>query len=249
MISLLLVLILILVLIYGIYSNVQSPLTIKSYIITNYMYVFTALLLFILTNTVIENQNIDVMNIGNKTLPLFILTILLLIGIFFTPAKQQIPLHLMWVGLIILLSVSSYPIYLLAKQEQILNKVLITLGVIFISMSYLAYTNKLNWLQNYAAYFTFALLGLIVFESLDLLFYNNNKEQNTRFWFYSIIAIIIFSGLIIYDTQKIIKEAKILKIACRSRSHLECANYPKKTISMFLNLLNLFNNLTNVYRK
>lgn len=248
MISLLLVLILILVLIYGIYSNVQSPLTVKNYIITNYMYIFTALLLFILTNSTIEQQNINVMDISNKTLPLFILTILLLIGILFTPSTQQVPLHLMWVGLIILLSVSSYPIYLLAKQEQILNKVLITLGIIFLSMSYLTYTNRVDWLQNYSSYFTFGLLGLIVFQSLDLLFYNNNKEQNTRFWFYSIFAIVLFSGLLIYDTQKIIKEAHILKTICKSRSHLECANYPEKSISIFLDLLNLFNNLTNVYR-
>ena len=248
MISLLLLLILILVLIYGIYSNVQSPLTVKSYIITNYMYIFTALLLYLLTNTVLEQKNIDVMYLSNKTLPIFILTILLLFGILYTPSNNQIPLHLMWVGFIILLSVSGYPIYLLAKKEQIINKVLITLGIIFLSMSYLAYSNRLDWLQNYSSYFTFGLLGLIIFQSLDLIFSDNNKEQNSRFWFYSIFAIVLFSGILIYDTQKIIKEANILKTICKTRSHLECANYPEKSISIFLDLLNLFNNLTNVYR-
>ena len=59
MISLLLLLILILVLIYGIYSNVQSPLTVKTYIITNYMYIFTALILFILTNTAMQQKKIN----------------------------------------------------------------------------------------------------------------------------------------------------------------------------------------------
>jgi FtsH-binding integral membrane protein len=195
-----------------------------------------------------EKNDVDFMRIGSRLLPLFILTLLLLFGILLTPSNQQIPLHLMWLGFIILMSVSGYPIYLLAKQEQILNKVLITLGIIFLSMSYLAYTNRFEFLQGYSSYFTFGLLGLIVFQSLDLIFSDYNKGQDTRFWYYSIFAIVLFSGLLIYDTQKIIKEASVLETICKNRSHLECANYPEKSISIFLDLLNLFNNLTNVYR-
>ncbi len=114
-------------------------------------------------------------------------------------------------------------------------------------MSYLAYSNRLDWLQGYSAYFSMGLLGLIIFQSLDLIFSDSNKGQNNRFWYYSIFAIVLFSGFLIYDTQKIIKEAYILQYVCRNRQHLECANYPEKSISMFLDLLNLFNNLTNVY--
>ena len=50
MTDLLLYLILVLVLVYGIYNNVKSQLTMNNYIITNYMYIFVALLLFLLTN-------------------------------------------------------------------------------------------------------------------------------------------------------------------------------------------------------
>lgn len=246
--SFLLLIILILVLIYGIYNNVKSQLTINNYIITNYMYIFTALLLFLLSNFMLEKNNVDVMRIGNRLLPLFILTLLLLFGILLTPSSQQISLHLMWLGFIVLISVTGYPVYLLAKEEKILNKVLITLGIIFLSMSYLAYSNRLNWLQGYTSYFTIGLLGLIVFQSLDLILSDYNKGQSTRFWYYSIFAILLFSGLLIYDTQKIIQEAHILENICKNRSHLECANYPEKSISIFLDLLNLFNNLTNVYR-
>ena len=249
MISLLLLLILILVLIYGIYSNVQSPLTVKTYIITNYMYIFTALILFILTNTAMQQKKINLMNLNDKFIPLFILSIILLFGILFTPAKQQIPLHLMWLGFIILISVTGNPVYLLAKQEKILNKVLITLGVIFISLSYLTYTSRLDWLQPYSSYFRYGLLGLIILQSMDLIFSDDNKKQDTRFWYYSIFAIVIFSGLMVFSTLKIMNDAKLLEKNCKSISHLECANYPKKSINMFLNIINLFNNLTNVYRK
>ena len=248
MIDILLLLILILVLVYGIYNNVQSQLTMSTYIITNYMYIFVGLLLFLFTNNILEKNDVSVMRIGSRLLPLFLLTLLLLFGILMTPPTQQLPLHLMWLGFIVLISVSGYPIYLLAKQERILTKVLVTLGILFISMSYLAYTGKFEWLQGYSSYFTFGLLGLIVFESLDLILSDYNKGQDTRFWYYSIFAILLFGGLLIYDTQKVIQQGAELESICKNKDHLICANYPEKSMSIFLDLLNLFNNFTNVYR-
>ena len=249
MIQLLLLLIVILVLIFGIYNNVQSQLTVKTYIITNYMYIFTALLLFILTNTAMEQKKFNLMNFDNKLMPLFILSIVLLIGIMFTPAKHQIPLHLMWLGFVIILSATGYPVYSIAKKEKILNKVLITLGIIFISLSYLTYTSRLDWLQPYSSYFRYGLLGLVILESMDLIFSNDNKSQDTRFWYYSIFGIVIFSGLMVFSTLKIMNDGKLLEKNCKSIAHLECANYPKKSINMFLNIINLFNSLVGAKRR
>jgi hypothetical protein len=80
--------------------------------------------------------------IGNKLLPLFILTTILLFGLMLTPYNNQAIKHLLWVGFIILMSIVGYPIYMLAKEEKIFYKVLITLAILFIGMSYIAYSNK-----------------------------------------------------------------------------------------------------------
>lgn len=244
--EILLLSILILVLVQSIYSNINKKLTKNNYIITNYMYIFTGIVLYALTNTILEQNNTKLDYVGNRILPLFILTLLALFGILFTPSNQQLQLHLLWIGFVILLSVTGYPIYLLTKQEKMLGKVLLTLAVIFMSMSYLAYSNKIEWLKNYYSYFVFGLLGLIVFMASDMVFSDINKEQETRFWYYSLFAIFIFSGLLIFDTQRTIKEGTILEETCKNISHLKCANYPKKSISIFLDLLNLFNNVSNV---
>jgi FtsH-binding integral membrane protein len=249
MISLLLIIICILVLIYGIYENVNKQLTVNRYIITNYMYIFVGLLLYLLTNTTLELNSFNFLIIGNKLLPLFILTTVLLFGLMLTPSDNQSIKHLLWVGFIILMSIVGHPIYMLAKEEKIFYKVLITLAILFIGMSYIAYSNKLTIFDGIAPYLLFGLIGLIIFQSLDLLFSDSSsKGLETRFWYYSIFGIILFSGFLIYDTQKIIKVGGLLEKYCKNKNHLSCADYPEKSLSIFLDLLNLFNNLTLVNR-
>jgi FtsH-binding integral membrane protein len=210
----------------------------------------TALLLFVITNGILEKDQSNVFKIGERLLPLFILVILILFGLFAVPQKNQGLRHLLWLGLIILMSVSGHPIYTLAKENNILNKVLITLGILFISMSYLAYSNRLGFFDGVSPYLFTGLIGLVIFEALDLLFadYNSPGIYN-RFWYYSIFGIVLFSGFLIYDTQQIISDGHILEAICKNQNHLVCADYPIKSLSIFLDILNLFNKLTYVYSR
>ncbi len=248
--ELLVYIILILALVFGIYKNVEKPLTLNTYIMNNYMYIMTALLLFVITNNVLEKNQGNVFKIGERLLPLFILIILILFGLFSVPQNNQGLRHLLWLGLVILMSVGGHPIYALAKENNILNKVLITLGILFVSMSYLAYSNRLGFFDGVSSYLFMGLVGLVIFEALDLLFADYNSPGiYTRFWYYSIIGIVLFSGFLIYDTQKMIMEGKVLDVICKNENHLVCADYPVKSLSIFLDILNLFNKLTYVYSK
>lgn len=242
----LLIIICILSLIFGIYNNTSSKLTVNKYLITNYMYIFTAFLIYTMTNLFLEQDLNNVLRIGSKLMPLFILTILLLFGLVFTPQPNQGLKHLLWLGFIILLSVSGHPIYMKAKEEQILSKVLLSLGIIFISLSYVAYSNKLGYFDGYFPYLMFGLLGLIIFETLDLIFADySSKNIQKRFWYYSIVGIVLFSGFLVYDTQKKIKEGLLLEKICTH--HLRCADYPTKSLDLFMDILNMFNQLTMVF--
>jgi len=240
---LLLILLCILVLIIAIINNVTKPLTTSRFIATNYLYIFTGLLIYLFTGEYLEKQNIDIFTIGQRLMPLFILTLLLLFGILMMPSENQSIKHLLWLGFVILISVTGYPIYKIAKEEQILYRVLVTLAIIFIIMSYVQIDN----FESYMPYLLFGLIGLIIFQSLDLIF-GSSSGINKRFWYYSIFGIFLFSGFLIYDTQKIIKLSKYIEKNC-IKTHLECADYPTNSLSIILDLLNLFNQLTYINKK
>lgn len=240
--TLLLLLLCIIVLVIGIINNTMKLLTTRRFIITNYMYIFVGFLLFLITGEYLDNNNFDIIKIGERLLPLFILTIILLFGILMTPPQYQSIKHLYWLGFIILLSVSGYPMYKIAKQEKIIYRVLISLAVIFIVMSQIKTDS-----DNYMPYMMACLLSLIVFQSLDLIF-GSREGITKRFWYYSIFGIVLFSGFLIYDTNRMVRISKYLEKTC-NKTHLVCADYPEKSLGILMDLLNLFNQLTYVYRK
>ena len=121
--QLLLILICILVLIFGIYKNVQSKLTVSKYLITNYMYIFTAYLLYALTNMTLEQDPDSVLKVGSRLLPILLLTMIILFALAFTPQPNQGLKHLLWLGFIILMSIMGHPTYMKAKEDKILEEV------------------------------------------------------------------------------------------------------------------------------
>ena len=245
--NLLILFILILVIIFCIINYTRNPLTTDTFILVNYMYITLALLIFILINNFITNPE-TILRLNSRILPLFILTIMLLFGLLLCPSEYQTIKHIIWLGLIILLSIMLQPIYIMAKQHNILPKVLISKGVIIASMSYIAYSNKLDYFDGLFPYLFIGLIGLIIFESLDLIFADYTSPNiNTRFWYYSVFSILLFSGFLVYDTQKLIKTGQSLEIECVNQNHIICADYPSHTLDIILDILNLFSNITSVY--
>jgi FtsH-binding integral membrane protein len=240
--------ILILVIIFCIINYTSNPLTNNIFLLVNYMYILLALLIFILINNIITNPE-TIVKLNSRILPLFILTIMSIFGLLLCPSEYQTIKHIVWTGLIILLSIMLQPIYTIAKQQNILSKVIISEGAIIATMSYIAYSNQLDYFNGLFPYLFIGLFGLIIFESFDLLFADYTSPNiNTRFWYYSIFGILLFSGFLVYDTQKLIKTGQSLEIECYDKNHLVCADYPSKTLDIILDMINLFSNITSVYR-
>jgi FtsH-binding integral membrane protein len=235
-------------LVFVIYNNVSNQLTTESYIATTYMYIFFAFLFIILVN---EENLVPDLRHNIKLVAMCILMLILTVTLHAISQENQVLKHIVWVALIWMMAIILNPIYNLAKEENILNKVMVTIGVMFIVMSYFAYTKPLTYFDSWYPYLYSGLIGIIVSRLLNIIFSDLNNPGGffSRDWMISIITVLIFNGFLLYDTQKIIKEGKVLNYVCKGKQNLSCADYPTKSLSIILDMINLFVNMTNIYRR
>lgn len=243
--TLIVTLILLISIIYILFKNLQTKFNVSSYIISTYCYIFGAIILIFLTNMFMEYSEVSPFVMYEKILPITILTFILLFGILYTSRTEVIKKHLMWLGFMILLSAINYPIYLIAKENKILIKVITLVGLIFLAMSYLAYSKPSAFFDQYYKYFFYGLFGLVIVQSLDLIFGNAYATYN-RFYYYSIIVVVLFSGFIYFDTKKLYIKGLALENICKADSikgNLICGDYPTESLNITLDLINLFTSL------
>lgn len=243
--TLIVTLILLVTIIYILFKNLQAKFNVSSYIINTYCYIFGSILLIFLTNIFMEYSEVSPFTLYEKILPITILTFILLFGILYTSRTEVIQKHLMWLGFMILLASINYPIYMIAKENGILIRVITIVGLIFLSMSYLAYSKPSAFFDQYYKYFFYGLFGLVVIQALDLIFGDIGSTYN-RFYYYSLITVVLFSGFIYFDTRKLYVKGLALENLCKAESikgNLICGDYPTESLNITLDLLNLFSSL------
>lgn len=235
-------------LVFMIYQNISQDLTAKSYIAATYMYIFFAFLLIILIN---EEKLVPDLRHSVKFMALAFLMIILTVILHFIPKENQLLKHVVWFGLIVIMGIILNPVYEIAKNENILNKVLLTISVMFIVMTYFAYTKPLSYFDSWYPYLYSGLIGLIVSRLSNIIFsdLDNPSGFYSRDFLISIVSVLIFNGFLAYDTQKIVKDGVKLNSVCQGKNNLECADYPTKSLDIILDMLNLFVNTTSVYRR
>jgi FtsH-binding integral membrane protein len=232
------------VLVFMVYRNVISQLTEKSYLATTYMYVFMALLLIVLIN----DQKFIQIESGMKYTALCFLILILTVALQFVSQENQIMKHLVWIALIGAIGLLLSPVINVAKSQNILNKVLITISVMFIVMTYFAYSQPLGYLNTWQPYLYAGLIGIIVTSLANIIFSDlGSSGFNTRTVVISGITALLFNGFLFYDMQQIIKDSQVLKNVCIDKDNLSCADYPTKSLSVILDVINLFTSTTNVY--
>lgn len=235
-------------LIYMIYNNVSQELTQKSYIITTYMYIFSAFLFIILLN---EQKILPELRHQIKFIALCFLSFILIISLSLTSQENQFMKHLIWGAFIVCLAIMSKPVVDLARQQNILNKVLISVSSMFLVMTFFAYTKPLDYFNSWYPYLYTGLIGIIVTQLVNIIFSDLDNPSGffSRDWFISLFVVLLFNGFLLYDTQKIINEGVILEYRCNGYDNLKCASYPDKTMHIILDLLNLFTSTTNIMQK
>ena len=200
-----------------------SP-TCRNYIKNTYLYLTCALLLlfifldwFYLQNYYGENSWLWIGFIG------MIVSLLAIIS-----TESIFVSHLFFIIFAIsagLMMYSTY-LYLQKRDDQLLQRTLIATLSVFIFLSTIAYF-KPEWLSlKYYPYLMGALLILILIQ----LFFFYGMSKQMRVWLYY-AGVFLFGLFILYDT-------KILRI---NAQHCSTPNYPRESLHLFLDLVNMFN--------
>ena len=100
-----------------------------------------------------------------------------------------------------------------------------------------------NMFIGWGSYLTLGLLSLLIIEAIDLITGSSTGLLN-RSKIYGWIGIGLFSGFILYDSQRLVEQAKIGEFVSKYLKTND-VNYPALSLSIYLDIINLFSSLTN----
>ena len=233
------------ILLVSIYNSAfkNNKFTCNRYILNSYLYILLTIVIVILEILIFEYKNIKIEDIYgniNNALSLFLCFILIIILLVFTMSinPQNVLLkHFTWLLLSLSFGLLVFPSYIRAKKNNILLEVLFSLISILVIFSVVAFIKPDIISLSIGPILLFSLIGIIIFQIVNYLFHNNKKKYRTPKWL-SYIIIVLFIFFILYDTRLIQIHAK----TCQTKR----ADYINESLEIFLDLLNLFQQLVNV---
>jgi FtsH-binding integral membrane protein len=169
-----------------------------------------------------------------------VISLILLFGVSWTSPGNPMKyvfflLFAYWMGQVMKPFVNN-----LEANKLLVRVLLLTLGV-FIGLTAVGFYDNQNTL-GFGPYLLAALMGLIVTRLLIYTFATSEERAKAENWL-SLIGVAIFSVFIVYDTQLIKANARICKSLLRSGRK---PDYPAESLGLFLDFLNLFQNLGNL---
>ena len=145
--------------------------------------------------------------------------------------------HILWLLFIMAFSIILVPRVMSDATEKYVDESIYIVSLIFIVMSSIVYIFPSFFSKTFNFMYTSLLISLLVIIILEVMniFLTSNKIDliNNRKMI-SYIAILIFSLYVSYDTKKIIELSKLCT---------KYPNYPKTSISLFLDVVNLFSRI------
>ena len=177
-------------------------------------------------------------------LPWFILAALSfasLFGIFFTGPGSPVQ-YLFFIAFAAFIGQSEHAFVEEDKQKGVLTYILITVASIFAAMTALGFIDQQN-LLGMGPYLFAGLIGLIVAQFAVIAYHYFNGQNATESidttskWLAGFGAA-LFTVFIAYDTQRLKRDAAYSKIQ----------NYPRDSLSLFLDIVNLFNDVSILQR-
>jgi FtsH-binding integral membrane protein len=161
-------------------------------------------------------------------------SLILLFGVFWTE-PGSIFQYVLFVAFAFWLGQSMHAMVSKLESRQKLKQVLILTVGIFLGMMGIGFYDKQNTL-GFGMYFIAALMGLIVAQIFLIMFYS--KEAHSIISFFGVV---LFSLLVVYDTQVIKKNKQVCNVLLKRGIK---PNFPKESLGLFLDFINLFANLS-----
>ena len=216
------------------YISVSKKITPSLFISNVYLYVALSIALSCVIILQLSKHHYTLTN--THLFMIFIISLSSIIGV--RCFQNNILRHFILFLFIISVSFMIYPIYESTSRKETLNSAIMTTIIITLVLSIYSSYSTLDFL-SWRSYLMFGLLALIVLEFGDIIFHSSFQGLTNRFKIYSGIAVVLFSAFILHDTQ-------ILKKRSTNINVIKDVNYPSESMSLFLDIVNLFTNVSNI---
>lgn len=161
-------------------------------------------------------------------------SLILLFGVFWAEPGSTFQ-YILFAAFAFWLGQSLHSMVSKLESRQKLKQVLILTVGIFLGMMAIGFYDKQNTL-GFGMYFLASLVGLILAQIFLIFFYS--KEAHSII---SLLGVAVFSLLVVYDTQVIKKNKQVCNVLLKRGIK---PNFPKESLGLFLDFINLFANLS-----
>lgn len=213
-------------LIYSIAFSNGAP-TCNKYTVNTFLYILMGILTIFMSTVTLGD-----MKIGE--LPwyvTFIVSIISILGLHYVKAENVGVSHLIWLVLMVSLGASLLPIYKYGKRGMITQTAIVTAIMVGIMTGFAFWKPemiKTSWQNG----LILVLLAGIILEFVNIFFVKSNGFD--KMLNYGMIA--LFSVFLMIDTKEIQERGRECKFP----------NYPKSSVSVIMDIVNLFIRLLSV---
>jgi FtsH-binding integral membrane protein len=229
---------------YKIYVNSNKNISANLILENVYIHILLGLIISSITALTIDKHTNVIKKIDSYSglIGSFILSMISLFMVM-TAGNNKFLQYFGFVVFMLSIGILIHPYVTLLKYNGKGVKIFLTLIAIIGILSLIAYKLP-NMFIGWGTYLMFGLMSLIIIEIIDLIF-GSHEGIRSRSKLYGWVGIILFSGFILYDSQRLLEKANVGQILSEQITSKD-VNYPALSLSLYLDVLNLFSSLTNV---
>lgn len=217
--------------IIGIYSFENRFPTCDSYLLNTYLYLALGIALI----GAVSSSSPNTLLMSSEAMWLsFIGSLIGVIALGLISNKSIIQSHLLWLFIVLCLGVLIFPIIHLSENSIIYESLLIT-AIIFKVMTMVAFIGDEFFREYLGIFGTTLLVSLIAIILIELYYiFIASKYPRNIHRTISYFVIFLFSLFLVYDTVSIRQRGE----SCSKETNP--ANYPKESLTLLLDVLNIF---------
>lgn len=231
------------VILYMINKTYKTDLVKRNYLIMVYLYISFALFSIILGGKLLNSFT----NFSSEKMSLFIIAYLIISFLaMFLISSDNLKLAHLGLGLFILMQ--SILISLPLQYSTNVNEALLITAIIFAILTMTVFYSSDQMVLDMANWAPTLLsaLSLIVISELLFLFFADKETVFKYNKYFNWLVIMVMSFFILSDTSVKVLKAKIFD--SMELTHLNM-NYPKESVNLSLNFLNIFYRLINMEKR
>ena len=214
----------------------KGKFTCKNYILNLYLYLSLAISLLAFTTIILEKVKINSSIYKKLIFASFLVCIICIFSIYLV--ENIYISHFIWLLFIISIGMSFLPIVNILKENNDFVKTLVTVTVLVLLLTALAFYKPEYISLNWGNFLIVALIVGIIIRFIQLLIGEPTSKFNLLL---SYAFVLLFSFYLLYDTK--LQQIKALKCQDLVNNFKIYPNYPRESLGIFLDIINLFSNI------